>query len=68
MPAGNGFSLAKQIRTNLSGRPLIIFLTASNRPDFRDRAKELGAAGFFEKPYEAKVLLAAIRKALADHP
>jgi FixJ family two-component response regulator len=42
----------------------IIFLTASKQAGLRDKAKELGAAGFFEKPYEAEELLDAIAKAL----
>lgn len=42
----------------------IIFLTASKEPEFRIRAGALGAADFFEKPYEAEELLASIRRAL----
>jgi FixJ family two-component response regulator len=39
-------------------------LTASKSDDFRTRAEKLGAAGFFEKPYEAEALLAAVEQAL----
>jgi len=65
MPAGNGFSVAEQIQTLIPTPTPIIFLTASKKPDFRERAKKLGAAGYFEKPYEAEELFGAIRQALA---
>ena len=41
-----------------------IFLTASKQPGLREHARRLGAAGFFEKPYEAGTLLATIRGTL----
>jgi len=61
MPAGNGFTVAERMRNALSTPVPIIFLTASKQPGFRDRARELGAVGYFEKPYEADALLAAVR-------
>ncbi len=65
LPAGDGFSVAERIQANIAKPTPIIFLTASRRPDFRQRAKELGAVGFFEKPYEAEALLATIRQVTA---
>ena len=65
MPAGNGFSVAEQIQTLIPTPTPIIFLTASKQPGFPEKAKKLGAAGYFEKPYEAEELLGAIRLALA---
>jgi DNA-binding response OmpR family regulator len=65
MPAGDGFSVAERIQTLIPTPTPIIFLTASKKPDFRERAKKLGAAGYFEKPYEAEELFGAIREALA---
>jgi DNA-binding response OmpR family regulator len=65
MPAGNGFSIAERIQALNPIPPPIIFLTASKKPDFREKAKKLGAAGYFEKPYEAEELFGAIRQALA---
>ena len=65
MPAGGGFSAAERIQ-NLGatvGTP-IIFLTASKEPSFRKRATELNAAAYFEKPYDAAELIAAINQAL----
>jgi DNA-binding response OmpR family regulator len=69
LPDGNGFTVAEKIQA-LVRKPIpIIFITASKQPGSRQKANELGAAGFFEKPYEAEELLAAIKNALdpADH-
>ena len=65
MPAGDGFSVAERIQTLLPTLTPIIFLTASKQPGFKEKAKEMGAAGYFEKPYEAEELVGAIRQALA---
>src|ERR1700730_6483784 len=65
MPAGNGFAVAEQIKTLIPTPTPIIFLTASKKPDFREKAKKLGAAGYFEKPYESEELFGAIQRALA---
>ena len=65
VPAGNGFSVAEQIQTLIPTPTPIIFLTASKQPGFREKAQKLGAAGYFEKPYEAEELFGAIRQALA---
>ena len=65
MPAGDGFSVAERIQTLIPTPTPIIFLTASKKPDFREKAKKLGAAGYFEKPYEAEELFGAIQQALA---
>ena len=60
MPAGSGFTVAERMRS-ASPTPIpIIFLTASKQPGLRERAEELGAAGYFEKPYEAEALLTAV--------
>jgi DNA-binding response OmpR family regulator len=64
LPVGNGFTVAEQIQTLVPTPIPIIFITASKQPSFRQRANELGAAGYFEKPYEAEELLAAIQNAL----
>jgi DNA-binding response OmpR family regulator len=64
LPAGNGFSVAERIQANIPKPVRIIFLTASKRLDFRERAEQLGAVAFFEKPYEADVLLNAVQEAL----
>lgn len=62
MPAGDGFAVAERVKSLIPTRTPIIFLTASKQPGFRERAQELGAAGYFEKPYEADALLAAVHQ------
>lgn len=66
MPAGNGFLVAERIQTLIPVIVPIIFLTASKQPSFREKAEELGAVGFFEKPYDSDALLAAIKDAIGE--
>ena len=64
LPAADGFVVAERIQAHALHPSRIIFLTASKRPDFRQRAEQLGAVAFFEKPYEAEALLNAVQQAL----
>lgn len=68
MPGGNGFSLAERLKasTNTQAIPIIV-LTASQQSDLREKAMALGAAAYFEKPYDFDYLLAALRAAI-EHP
>ena len=68
LPAGNGFTVAERIQSLIPTATPLIFLTASQQPGLREKAKELGAAAFFHKPYEADDLLGAIRLALVGAP
>jgi DNA-binding response OmpR family regulator len=68
MPADSGFSVAERLLRLLPTMTPFIFLTASKQPGLREKAKELGAAGFFEKPYKAEEVLVAIRGALGELP
>ena len=61
LPAGNGFQVAERMRSLQPDPAPIIFLTASRQPGLRERAEDLGA-GFFEKPYEHRDLLAAVEQ------
>lgn len=64
MPVGTGFSVAQRLQDfGLSDVPFI-FITASKTKGLKETAKELGAAGFFEKPYDPHELLDAIATAL----
>jgi two-component system OmpR family response regulator len=66
MPIGIGFSVAERIRELKLGIP-IIFLTASKTPGLREAAKDTGAAGYLEKPYEPEELLDLIKTTLQQH-
>lgn len=64
MPIGSGLDVAQELKDGgLTDIPTI-FMTASKEKHFRARAEALNAAGFFEKPFEIKHLLAAISRAL----
>jgi DNA-binding response OmpR family regulator len=65
IPAGDGFSVAERVRELIVTATPIIFLTASKQSGLRQKAQQFGAA-FFEKPYDADDLLAAIRYALLE--
>jgi two-component system copper resistance phosphate regulon response regulator CusR len=67
MPVGMGFSVAERLR-NLGLDIPIFFITASKRAGLRKTAQQLGAAGFFEKPYDAEELLCAINLILGTPP
>jgi DNA-binding response OmpR family regulator len=45
-----------------------IFLTASKDAEYRKRAAELGAAAYFEKPYDPEQLLTTIESILTKPP
>lgn len=65
MPGGNGFTVAERLHdSSITADIPIIFLTASKEPGLRERAKELGAVAFLEKPFEAQELIAVIQHAL----
>lgn len=66
LPAGDGFLVADRLQ-NLVGSAAtpIIFITASDNPALRERAKKLGAVGFLKKPFDATSLADAIESALS---
>lgn len=65
MPGGNGFTVAENLQ-NLSetAKTPIIFLTASKKPGLKERAEEIGAAGFIEKPYDGDSLVSQVESVL----
>jgi DNA-binding response OmpR family regulator len=68
MPVGTGFSVVQRLQPlGLAGIPFI-FITASKAKGLRETALDLGASGFFEKPYDPEQLLSAIGQALDPDP
>ena len=64
MPIGIGFSVAQRLqRLGLRSIP-IIFITASKLKGLRETVSQLGAAAFFEKPYDSAELLRTIAREL----
>lgn len=67
LPAGDGIQLAQKIRSNAEIRAIpLIFVTANKDPNLRARVMDLGAAGLFDKPYNADELLAVAGHALGE--
>ena len=64
MPGGLGVLIAQRLKHIGLGEVPVIFLTASKKQDVWEIAEEVGPAGFFEKPYDAKELLNSIALAL----
>ena len=61
LPDGDGFVLAQQIQSNPNcANSPFIFITASKSNSHREKAKELGAIAYLEKPFTAGKLIAAI--------
>jgi DNA-binding response OmpR family regulator len=65
LPAGDGFLVAERLmRLVGSGATPIIFMSATDNPKLRERAKKLGAP-FLSKPFDATQLADAIEAALS---
>ena len=62
LPGLSGLELGRRLVR--SGRPKpVIFITGQDEPSLFDEAQRLGC-GYFRKPFEGKVLLEAIRRAI----
>jgi CheY-like chemotaxis protein len=66
LPAGDGFTVLERLKnfSALESIPIIV-ITASINPQIRARALAAGALAFFNKPFDADLLLATIENALA---
>ncbi len=65
LPGGDGFVVAQRLKTlvQTSATPMI-FITASKKAGLKERAKELGAVAFLEKPFTATEMADAIEMSL----
>jgi len=66
MPYGDGFTVAANLKDDDGIHIPIIFMTASKKEGLWVRAQEVGAAGFFEKPFDAGKLLTTISRTLRE--
>ena len=64
MPGLNGLKLQQELSNRGSELP-VIFITAFDDEETRNRAKEGGAAGYFRKPVDDQALLDSIKWALS---
>jgi CheY-like chemotaxis protein len=65
MPTGLGFSVAERMKAHGLSIP-IIFITASHMNGLRAAAKQVGASGFLEKPYDPAQLMETIEQTLTS--
>lgn len=65
LPGGDGFLVAERLQSLMqtSATP-VIFITASKQEGLRERAKQMGAVAFLEKPFDATQLADAIEMSL----
>jgi len=68
LPDAVGLLIADRLKTFGCGKTPVIFITASKKYHLWKIAQEVGAAAFFEKPYDADKLLKAIASALEQPP
>ncbi len=67
MPGGGGMSAMDNFRKSAETAVIpVIVITAYPSPKVRQKVKELGAADFIAKPFEAEDMLSRIRKALNE--
>ena len=65
MPAGGGYLVCERLKMSSNTWSIpIIFLTAKSQPEDEAKAYSVGAKFFLTKPYEPKVLLAMVKRAL----
>lgn len=68
LPDGNGIDFLNQLQQEHINVPRTVFMTASQVPEFRQRAQSSGAIHFFEKPVRVKEFAELIRDLLAQQP
>jgi CheY-like chemotaxis protein len=67
MPGRDGFDTVRALRVDGDGKHAtmpVIMLTAGGMGDVRTRAKELGVAAFFTKPFSPAALTAEVTRLL----
>ena len=67
MPYKDGFTLAKEIRSNNKNVP-IIFLTAKSLKEDVLKGYKIGADDYLTKPFDSEILLAKIKSILNRKP
>ena len=67
LPGADGLDLLAQLRRRQPESPVII-MTAFGDFEVKDRARRLGAADYFDKPFRVKDLISAIRRVRRSPP
>ena len=64
LPGGDGFVVAERLHAlHQTSTVPIVMMTASKKPGLADRARDVGAIAFLEKPFDAAQLSNAIEQA-----
>ncbi len=67
MPVLDGFGLAVALRNDERTRDLpLVFVTGEAEPEVEGHAYDVGALGFFAKPFEPSALAELVRRVLAQ--
>ena len=67
MPVLDGFGVAAALRTNERTRELpFVFLSGETDPRVTERGYEVGAAGFFAKPFDPGAVSAFIKRLVGE--
>ena len=64
MPVLDGFGTMKRLREELHSDIPVIFLTADENSETAERGKNIGAADFIRKPFEAEMLVSRVQRVL----
>ena len=65
LPAGGGFHVLENLKNSFDTNDIpILVLTAQQEVELEERAKLMGARGYFHKPFEPDKLLARIKEIL----
>ena len=65
LPGGDGFLVMQRLSAlqPLAGIPVFV-ITARSEPENLERARALGAQGFFRKPINSRELMSAVRRVI----
>jgi CheY-like chemotaxis protein len=69
MPGKDGFEVARDLRRNPKTQAVrVLFITGHRSSTHVRRAKEVGGAGYLEKPLKSSTLIWMLKTLLADRP
>ena len=68
MPNKDGFQVAREIRENeVTKKTPIMFMTARDESELVDKAYDLGAVGYVEKPFSNETYLQVVSRLLQEN-
>jgi DNA-binding response OmpR family regulator len=62
LPGGGGFAVLRALQQSAGPRVPVLVTTGLGDQEYRDKALELGADGFLQKPYDMALLETEIRR------